>query len=245
MAQKPPRPNSENVGAQYFPIFININQQRASIQFENLANSIAGFSVFLQAQLAAITQNLVASGVSVARKKLRSSTTEWGEARMSGNRFGVSFARYGRTSGREETGFMYDSLSSKVELAPSGKTMWRGTYGWEDSIIRQHPYILMQERGFESTGKFDPIATAASGRASFTEGRLKWVKGAGSMAEAYKSINNRAPAAYSAARNEAIKLFKAGGFKGNPKKYADIKPLLGDRAPKKQLLLTRFFDDLY
>jgi hypothetical protein len=211
--------------------FIQISQD---IQFEDLARQVAGFNVFLQAQIKNVTENLVAGGVTSARKKIRSSVTGWGEGRMSGNYFGVSFARYGRTTGREETGFMYDSLSSSVNLATSGKTMWRGTFGWGDEALNKAPYIVYQEMGFYSTGVFDPIRTAASGIAKFTSGREKWIEGARSIPYATKEIKKRAPAAYSAALNEAIKQFKANGFKGNPDTYADIKPKL--RGQEKEVL---------
>jgi len=215
--------------------FIRVSQD---IQFADLGKQVEGFSVFLQAQIKNVTENLVRSGVSKAREKLRSSVTGWGQARMAGNYFGVSFARYGRTAGREETGFMYDSLSSSVNLAPSGKTMWRGTFGWDDAALSKAPYIPYQEQGFYSTGVFDPSATAASGIAKFTSGKEKWIEGAGSIPFARKSIERRAPAAYSAALNEAIKQFKANGFKGEPSKYADAKPT----GRMRSVLLTRFTD---
>jgi len=206
--------------------FISIPEKE--IQFNDIANSIAGFNVYLQAQLRNVTQSLVAGAVTSARKKLRSAVTDWGQARMAGRYFGVSFARYGRTSGREETGFMYNSLSSKVELAPSGKTMWKGTFGWEPDALQKAPYIYYQEFGFYGSGRFDPVATAASGIASFKDsGKEKYVEGASSLRYALNQLEKRAASAYSAARNEAIKKFNADGFKGNPAKYADIKPTLG------------------
>lgn len=216
----------ESVGSANLGVpFIRVSQD---IQFEDLGRQVAGFNVFLQAQLRNVTQALVAGGVTSARKKLRSSVTDWGKARMAGSYFGVSFAPYGRTAGREETGFMYDSLSSSVNLAPSGKTMWRGTFGWDDAALRKAPYIPYQEQGFYSTGRFDPVATEASGVARFKDsGREKWIEGAKSIPYATKQVEKRAAAAYSAAVNEAIKQFKAAGFKGNPDTYADIKPKLG------------------
>lgn len=201
--------------------FIKVTQ---NVQFADLGRQIQGFNLFLQAQIKNVTENLVKSGVTKAREKLRSSVTDWGQARMAGSYFGVSFARYGRTAGREETGFMYDSLSWSVDLAPSGKTMWRGRFGWDDAALSKAPYIPYQEQGFYSTGAFDIEATSASGIAKFTSGREKWIEGAGSIPFARRSIERRAPAAYSAARNEAIKLFNEAGFKGNPGKYADVKP---------------------
>lgn len=191
------------------------------IQFNDLAEQFVGFNVFLQAQIKNVTRSLVAGGVTSARKKLRNSVTDWGESRMAGSHYGVSFARYGRTSGREETGFMYDSLSFDVKSY--GGTGWRGNFGWDDAALTKAPYIPYQEQGFYSTGAFDPIRTAASGIAKFQSGMEKWIEGARSIPYATKEVKKRAPAAYSAALNEAIKQFKASGFKGNPNKYADVK----------------------
>jgi hypothetical protein len=226
--------------------FIEVTQD---IQFNDLAQSIAGFAVYLQAQLAAATQSLVRGGVTSARKKLRNSTTDWGEARMSGSYFGVSFARYGRSAGREETGFMYDSLSSSIKIAPYGKTQYMGTFGWDDEALRQAPYIVYQEQGFYSTGAFDPVATAASGTAKFKAGREKYIEGAGSIPFARDQVIRRAPSVYSRALNLAIKKFKADGFKGDPKKYADLDIPKQDKYAISQsglfvgspLLKTRFF----
>ena len=215
--------------------FIEVTQD---IQFKDLINRVEGFNVFLQSQIKKVTENLSKAGVTFARKKIRNSVTGWGEGRMAGKYFGVNFARYGRSAGREETGFMYDSLSASVRLAPSGKTMWRGTFGWDDDALRKAPYIPYQEMGFYSTGAFDPIATAASGIAKFTTGREKWIEGARSIPYARRQVEKLAPSAYSAALNEAIKQFNANGFKGNPKKYADLD------IPKGGILSTRFFDNL-
>jgi len=191
------------------------------IQFEDLAKQVAGFNVFLQAQIKNVTRALVAGGVTSARRKIRDSTTKWGRGRMSGSYFGVSFAPYGRSEGREETGFMYDSLSFNV--FSYGGTGWRGTFGWDDAALNKAPYIIYQEQGFYSTGSFDPIRTAASGIAKFKSGREKFIEGAKSIPYARDQVIKRAPAAYSAALNEAIKQFQANGFKGNPDTYADVK----------------------
>lgn len=213
--------------------FISVSQD---IQFDRLGKQIEGFSEFLQSQIKNITENLAKSGVTKAREKVRSSVTGWGQGRMAGSYFGVSFARYGRSEGREETGFMYDSLSWRMKSSGSNSKKWRATFGWDDAALSKAPYIIYQEMGFYSTGVFDPIRTAASGIAKFTSGREKFIEGAASIPFARRSIEKRAPAAYSAALNEAIKQFKANGFKGNPKKYADLD------VPRGGFLRTRFFD---
>jgi hypothetical protein len=181
-------------------------------QFEN-------FDKFLNAQLIAVTQNLAKSGVTETRKKLREATTSWGEARMAGVYYGVRFAPEGRSSGREKTGTMYDSLSSRVETGLDASGFFvEGVFGWSKPTIAKYPYIVFQELGFYSTGRFDPVATAASGRARFKEGPPRFVRGAASLPKARVEVAKRAASAYSAAWNEAVKQYNAGGFSGTPKK---------------------------
>lgn len=197
--------------------FISVSQ---NIEFKDLAQSIAGFAVYLQSQMAAATQNLVRGGVTSARKQIRNAVTPWGNARMKGSYGDVSFQRYGRTAGREETGFMYDSLSSSITAKKSGKIV--GTFGWDTSALDKAPYIVSQEMGFYSTGTFDRARTQASGIAKFKSGPRKYIEGARSIPVAMDQVIRRAPSVYSRALNLAIKKFKADGFQGNPKKYADL-----------------------
>tara|TARA_B110000483_G_C18163005_1_gene530075 strand:+ start:264 stop:1016 length:753 start_codon:yes stop_codon:yes gene_type:complete len=221
------------------------------VSFNDLAQSIAGFAVYLEAQIAVATLSLARGGVTSARKKIRDSTTEWGHSRMAGSHFGVSFARYGRSAGREETGFMYDSLSSSIDVSGSGRKEMMGTFGWDSETLTKAPYIILQEQGFYSTGSFDPIRTAASGIAKFKSGREKYIEGAGSIPYARDKVIRRAPSLYSRALNMATKRFKADGFKGNPKKYADLDIPKQDKYgisksglfTSSPLLKTRFFND--
>lgn len=189
-----------------------------AIPFPFYKNKIEDFEKILQEQFLEVTRNLAKSGVTVAQRTLREATTEWGKARMRGEAYGVRFAPYGRSAGREKTGFMYDSLSWDVELTGGGsKNQWRGIYGWPVSAIQQsltpdgQSYIKLQEKGFYNTGKFDPAATAASGRAKFKEGAARWTRGAGSLDAAARSIANRSASAWSAAWNEAARQWYASG----------------------------------
>ena len=204
--------------------FIDADQVRKNIPGPLLVNKLKAFDAYFQNELFNVTENLAKSGVTVARRAIREAKTEWGKSRMSGNHFGVRFAPYGRGEGREDTGFMYDSLSYDVELT-GAKNVWNGVFGWPVSAIErtkkggEKSYIEMQENGFFGSGKFDPIATAASGRAKFREGAPKWIPGAKSLPQAAESIRKRAQAAYSAAWNEATRKWYSDGFKTSPGTY--------------------------
>ena len=191
-----------------------------SIQTETavtrLKSQVEGFEPYFQNQIKAVVKNLATSGVTETRKALRNAKTEWGKSRMSGNHYGVRFAPYGRSEGRENTGYMYDSLDSRI--IPSGDT-WKGIWGWSRHAEQRAPYILGQEIGFWSTGSFDPVATAATGKAQFKDGRRRWIEGAGSLFKSRDAVSRRTQAAFSAAWKQArIDFYQAGG-KGDPGSY--------------------------
>jgi hypothetical protein len=187
-----------------------------STRFQNL-------NKYFQEQVHNVTENLAKSAVPIAQNAIRNAKTEWGKSRMAGNHYGVRFAPYGRSEGREETGFMHDSLSWSVEKSKSGKNMWEGRFGWTQDVLNQAPYIQFQAQGFYSTGAFDPVATAASGRARFKSGPEKFIEGALPLTPARKSIEKRIASAYSAAWNEAVRQWNSDGFKGNPGSYINAR----------------------
>lgn len=196
-----------------------VNLQIGRLLSDEFKKQFNNFDQFLNNQLVNVTQNLAKSGITETRKKLREATTRWGEARMAGIYYGVRFAPEGRSAGREKTGTMYDSLSSKVDTEKlSGGFFVEGVFGWSKSTLARHPYILFQETGFYSTGRFDPVATAAAGRARFKEGPARFVRGAASLPKGRREVMKRAASAYSAAWNEAVREYNRGGFSGTPKK---------------------------
>jgi hypothetical protein len=199
--------------------FLQVSQ---NVQFKDITQRIVGFGAYLQTQIASATQSLVRGGVTEARKKIRSSTTPWGNARMQGSYGGVQFKSFGRTSGREETGFMYDSISSSIKANKYGNKGIMGTMGWTTDALDRAPYIPFQEQGFYSTGTFDKQATQASGIAKFKSGPTKYIEGARSIPFARDRMIRRAPSLYSRALNLAIKKFKSDGFRGDPKRYAQL-----------------------
>jgi hypothetical protein len=195
------------------------------VSLKKLTAPFENFETYFLQQLRNVTENLVKSGVPIAQKALREAKTQWGRSRMAGNHFGVSFAPYGRSEGREETGFMYDSLSWNVanEAGDRDGQSIRGSFGWSPDVLRQAPYITFQVQGFYSTGSFDPVATKAAGQARFKSGRQKFVEGAFPLTPARKNIERRVQAAYSAAWNEAKKQWKSDGFAGSPGSYLEAR----------------------
>ncbi len=192
-------------------MFVDLTDEIRQIIPGPFVEKLKGFDDYFQSALYNVTENLAKSGVTVAQRTLRNAKTEWGKSRMAGNHFGVRFAPYGRSEGREDTGFMYDSLSYSVDFAISGWNVWKGSFGWDDSVVSQAPYIKDQENGFMSFMRFDPVATAKNGKARFREGRSKWIPGAQSLPAATESVRKRMASAYSAAWNEAVKVWESSG----------------------------------
>lgn len=190
--------------------FVDIDDTIRQFIPSPFVKKVKGFSEYFQASLYNVTENLAKSGVTVARRTLRGAKTEWGKSRMAGNHFGVRFASYGRSEGREDSGFMYDSLDYSVERQ-GGDNIWKGSFGWDSNTVQKAPYIEKQENGFMSAMRFDPVATSKSGIAKFKEGRTKWIPGAKSLPAARESVRKRTQAAYSAAWNEAAKLWNSSG----------------------------------
>lgn len=181
-----------------------------------------GLREYFEVQLAVVTQRLAQSGANIGKESLEKAVTPWGEARMSGEYYGVRFRRYGNTSGRNETGFMKNSLTAWLDKPSKGKRVeYQGYFGWPSEVIMENPYILYQAQGFRSLTVFDPAATKATGRAKFKSGNGRFVQGAYPLRGAEPSIKKRAQSAYSAAWNEAKKLWEADGFKGGAGSYLD------------------------
>lgn len=180
-------------------------------------SQVEGFDDYFQNQIKAVVENLAKSGVTETKKALRNAKTEWGKSRMAGNHYGVRFAPYGRSEGREDTGYMYDSLRSRV--GQQGDSRWRGVWGWPAHALHRAPYIRLQELGFKSAGSFDPVATAASGKARFKEGKIKSIPGAFSLFASRDAVSRRTESAFSAAWNEARIQFKVAGNKSDPGSY--------------------------
>lgn len=183
-------------------------------------NRLGNLNDYFQEQLETVTQRLANAGANAGRKALREATTPWGNARMAGEYYGVRFRPFGRSAGRERTGYMYDSLSGWVE--PTGSRLynrWQGYFGWSPEVLRGHGYIELQAQGFYSTGSFDPVATERSGIAKFKAGKEKFVEGAYPLTPAFKLVNSIQESFYSGAWNEAVRKWNADGFKGNPGSY--------------------------
>ena len=183
---------------------------------------LKGFENLFQEQLRNVTENLLKGGVTVARKTLDSAETEWGRARIRGERFGVRFSPEGNTAGRNKTGFMMNSLDWKLVERQSGRNKVGGKLGWfPENTKGRDGYIRMQEYGFRNISKFNRSETARTGRASFYNdpSRPRWTHGAKSLEAGKRSVDRRAQAAFSAAWNESVRQWYAAGFKTSPGSY--------------------------
>jgi len=148
-------------------------------------------------------KTLGTAGVNRVRKKIRASETQWGKKRMSGMAKGISFPPYGRSTGREDTGLMYDEVSYRWENSLGYQKLEIGWFLAED-------YFWWQEYGFISQTYF---RHANRGIPSFGRSKRQYkVKGMQSLSEGYKLIKHLRPSWVSGVWNEAVrKLNNKGG----------------------------------
>ena len=188
----------------------------------SFSSEIEGFKDYFLAQVAAVSVNIVAGGVGVAKRKLLASETPWGVGRIAGQYFGVRFRGYGKGTGRYDTGNMYEALKILDVNATSftgskAKNQLNVDYGYDKSMDRSPkwggPYFLEQERGFLNPFSFDANRTITTGIASFGPAKSpRRVQGAFALPAGAESIRRRIDSGFSAAWNEAKRQFESKGF---------------------------------
>lgn len=184
------------------------------------SSEVEGFSDYFLAQVANVSIALAAGAVTAAKKKLIESETPWGQARMRGEYFGVSFRPYGKGPGRLDTGNMFNALkvldTNAASFVGSKKRNFYVEYGYDGKMDRGKnggPYFEDQERGFLNRFSFDPEQTRVDGVARFGLARRpRRVRGARALDAGAESIRKRIDSGLSAAWNEAKKLFESDGF---------------------------------
>lgn len=215
--------------AQIFEFTVGPNTTQQKLSGPRLSERLDTLSSYFQSQLEVVLSRLSTAGRNASRKALREATTPWGFARIEGNYGGVRFKPYGRSAGRDDTGFMMESLSGG--LADSPGTFGPGSqqfvsdkeafFGWSRETISSNPYIASQENGFYSNGSFDPEKTAADGVARFKAGAKKYIEGADSLSFGIDAVNQIKESFFSGAWNEAVRQWRSDGFTGSPGSYLD------------------------
>lgn len=181
---------------------------------------VEGFADYFLTQIAAVSVSLAAGAVTAAKRKLIESETPWGQARMRGEYFGVTFRPYGKGPGRYDTGNMFNALkvldTNAGAFVGAKKRNFYVEYGYDRKMDRGRsggPYFQDQERGFLNPFSFDPDQTRVDGVARFGLARKpRRVKGARALDAGAESIRRRIDSAFSAAWNEARKRFESDGF---------------------------------
>jgi hypothetical protein len=137
------------------------------------------------------------------KKTIRESTTQWGTKRMTGVSGKWTFRPYGRSAGREETGWMYDSVDYDIVNNQNQHTV---SFGW---INWQEEYFLLQEYGFQGVQIMGGV-TGDMPRFKKTS-KTYSVKGMGSLEAAKRVVDRMAPSFEQGAWNEALRKLKAKG----------------------------------
>lgn len=181
---------------------------------------IQAFSEYFLNELNRASINLARAGVGVAKRALIGAETPWGQARMRGEYFGVSFRPYGKGPGRYDTGNMFNALklldTNAGAFAGSKKRDFYVEFGYDTKMDRGKngsPYFEDQERGFLNSFSFEPNQTRADGVARFGLARRpRRVRGARALEAGMERIGDRADAYYSNAWEVAKKKFESKGF---------------------------------
>jgi len=204
---------------------------------KSIDQRLKSFRKYFQEALGETTRRLATAGANAARKRVREAETPWGQARIRGEYFGVNFRPYGRSAGREDTGFMLESLSTWMDESPMAlgvsRNRFQGYFGWPEEVISKAGYIAFQEIGFYSTGSFDPVATAASGIAKFKPGMQKYIHGVNAIPAGRRVVEKIARSFYAGAWNEAVRKWKDDGFTTDPGRFTDEYPKFFRGSPVK------------
>ena len=184
------------------------------------SNEVQGFSDYFLLELARASVNLARVGVGVAKRALIAAETPWGQARMRGEYFGVTFRPYGKGPGRYDTGNMFNALklidTNAGAFVGAKKRNFFVEFGYDQKMDRGKgggPYFLDQETGFLNPFSFDPDQTRADAVARFGPARRpRRVKGARALEAGMERIGQRADEYYSAAWERAKERFESDGF---------------------------------
>jgi hypothetical protein len=184
------------------------------------SNEVQAFSDYFFLELARASVNLARVGVGVAKRALIGAETPWGQARMRGEYFGVTFRPYGKGPGRYDTGNMFNALklidTNAGAFVGAKKKNLFVEFGYDTKMDRGksgRPYFLDQETGFLNPFSFDPDETRAAGEARFGRARKpRRVKGARALEAGMERIGQRADEYYSRAWENAKKRFESDGF---------------------------------
>lgn len=137
------------------------------------------------------------------KKTIRESETQWGKKRMTGQSGKWSFRPYGRSTGREETGWMYDSVDYEVINNQNENVI---SFGW---INWQEEYFALQEFGFQGIQIMGGV-TGDMPRFKRTS-KTYFVEGMGSLAKALRVVQRMAPSFSQGAWNEAVRKLNSRG----------------------------------
>jgi hypothetical protein len=131
------------------------------------------------------------------KKTIRESETQWGKKRMTGQSGKWSFKPYGRSTGREETGWMYDSVDYEITNNRNQNVVSFGWINWDEE------YFAFQEFGFQG---IQIMAGVTGDMPRFKRTSKTYpVEGMGSLAKALAVVRRMAPSFAQGVMNEAIR----------------------------------------
>jgi len=190
------------------------------IKGPDIVTSLNAFNAMLSDEVLVAQRNLGQAAVNRLEKNFNQADTEWGQARIAGEKNGVKFNAYGRTTGRNDTGKMIESLGWEViqDLSGSG-VQTKARFGW---IFEFEEYFRMQEEGF--TGYTAFAGVDSSGNPTFGPSRRSYkVEGANAFPDALKLVDQLKESFYKQAYNRALARWRQSGRRTSPGSYESAK----------------------
>jgi hypothetical protein len=185
-----------------------------TIEGPDLLSSLKLFQIILNEEIMVAKRNLGQAAVNRLENNFNAAETNWGVARIAGERDSVKFPPYGKTTGRNDTGNLIQSLAWEViQQETSTGIETKARFGW---LFNFEEYFRMQEEGFVHNMKFDHAETAATGQASFEKTKPMFVKGAEAFPDAIKLVRKIKESFYKQAFNRAKARWEQEGRKTSP-----------------------------
>ena len=182
------------------------SQDSFSVTIEAYPGDLSDLGLLFAQSLEYGLNQLGRAGANSIQDTITESVTQWGEKRMAGEAAKWTFTPYGISEGRQDTGFMYDSVG--YEVINNGNEHMV-TFGWVNWF---EPYFEEQENGFRG---ITIMGGVSGGYPRFKRTSKAYdVPGMGSLPIAKRLVDRLRPSFVQGAWNEAKRNFKAQGGNG-------------------------------
>jgi hypothetical protein len=184
----------------------SISKDSFSITIEAYPGDLSDLGQLFSESLEYGLNQLGRAGRNSIQNTIEESVTQWGQKRMAGESAKWTFTPYGISEGRQDTGFMYDSVGYEVTNNANQHMVSFGWVNWYES------YFEEQEKGFRG---ITIMGGVSGGYPRFKKTSKPYdVPGMGSLPIAESVVKRLIPSFVQGAWNEAKRNFNAQGGGG-------------------------------